>query len=165
MDALNHNHGCFFFYCWEMREGETMTIVKEGNKINISFEAKLKTGEIVLKTEEEHPLEVTVGRGVIPKSIEKALVDMKVGETKTITLEPTEAFGPRVEDLVVDLPKEGFDPDANLETGSRVSMKSPEGKTFAGTVMEIKDENITVDFNHSLAGKNLVFTVTVVSIE
>ena len=165
MDALNHNHGCFFFYCWEMREGKTMTIVKEGNKINISFEAKLKTGEIVLKTEEEHPLDVTVGEGAIPKSIEKALIDMKVGETKTITLEPTEAFGPRMEDLVVDLPKGGFGPDTNLETGSRVSMKSPEGKTFTGTVMEMKDENITVDFNHPLAGKNLVFTVTVVSIE
>jgi len=165
MDALSHNHGCFFFYCWEMREGETMTIVKEGNKINISFEAKLKTGEIFLKTEEEHPLEVTVGEGAIPKSIEKVLIDMKIGETKTIALEPTEAFGPRVEDLVVDLPKEGFGSDAGLEVGSKVSMKSPEGKTFAGIVKEIKGDDITVDFNHPLAGKNLVFTVTVVSIE
>jgi len=142
-----------------------MAIVKEGNKINIFFEAKLKTGEIVLKTEEDHPLKVTVGEKAIPKSIEKALVDMKVGETKTITLEPTEAFGPRVEDLVVDLPKEGFGPDTNLEIGSKISMKSPEGKTFAGIVIKVKDDNITVDFNHPLAGKNLVFTVTVVSIE
>ena len=142
-----------------------MTVVKEGNKINILFEAKLKTGEIVLKTDKEHPLEVTVGEGAIPKSIEKALVDMEVGESKKITLEPTEAFGPRVNDLVVDLPKEGFGSDVDLEVGSKVSMKSPEGKTFAGTVMEIKEGNVTVDFNHPLAGKDLVFTVTVISIE
>ena len=82
----------------------TMTIVKEGIKVCILFEAKLETGETVLKTDDERPLEVTVGEGAIPKSIEKALVNMKKGESKTINLEPTEAFGPRLEDLVVDFP-------------------------------------------------------------
>ncbi len=90
---------------------------------------------------------------------------MKIGESKTITLEPTEAFGPRLEDLVIDLPKDGFGPNTNLEVGSRVSINSSEGKKFNGTVMGIKEEKITVDFNHPLAGKNLVFTVTVVSVE
>ena len=142
-----------------------MTIVKEGYKVSILFEAKLETGEIVLKTEEEKPLDVTIGEGTIPESIESALVDMKAGESKTITLEPTEAFGPRLDDLVIDLPKDGFGSDTNLEVGSKVSMNSPEGKKFTGTVMEIKDENITVDFNHPLAGKSLVFTVTIVSVK
>ena len=141
-----------------------MTIVKEGYKVSILFEAKLETGEIVLKTEEEKPIEITVGEGTIPKSIENALIDMKAGETKTLTLEPVEAFGPRIENLVVDLPKDGFKPDANLEIGSKVSMSSSEGKNYTGTITDIKNENITVDFNHPLAGKNLVFTVTLVSI-
>ena len=142
-----------------------MTIVREGYKVSILFEAKLGTGEIVLKTEEEKPLKVTVGEGAIPKSIEKALIDMKEGETKTITLEPTEAFGPKLDDLIIDLPKEGFDLDANLEVGSSVSMNSPKGKKYTGTIIELKDENITIDFNHPLAGENLEFTVTIVSIE
>ncbi len=141
-----------------------MTVIKEGVKVNILFEAKLETGEIVLKTEEEQPLEVVVGDGNIPKSIEKILIDMKEGETKTITLEPTEAFGPKRDELIIDLPKEGFDPQVELKVGSRVSINSPEGKKFTGTVLEVKDENISVDFNHPLAGKNLIFTVTVVSI-
>jgi len=89
---------------------------------------------------------------------------MKEGETKTITLESAEAFGPKIDDLIVDLPKEGFDSQVELEVGSRVSINSPEGKKFTGTVLEVKDENIFVDFNHPLAGKNLIFTVTVVSI-
>jgi len=142
-----------------------MTAIKEGDKVNISFEAKLETGETVLKTEEERPLEVTVGEGAIPKSIENALLDMKVGESKTITLESSEAFGPRVEDLVINLPKEGFGTDANLNVGETVSMTSPEGKKYTGTILEMKDENIMVDFNHPLAGKNLIFIVTIVSIE
>jgi FKBP-type peptidyl-prolyl cis-trans isomerase 2 len=141
-----------------------MLVIKEGVKVNISFEAKLETGEIVLKTEEEQPLEVVVGDGNIPKSIEKILIDMKEGETKTIALEPTEAFGPKLDDRIVDLSKEEFGPQVELEVGSRVSINSPEGKKFTGSVLEVKDENISVDFNHPLAGKNLIFTVTVVSI-
>ena len=142
-----------------------MTTVKEGIKVNILFEAKLETGETVLKTEERQPLEVIVGEGAIPKSIEEALIDMKAGETKTIKLEPIEAFGPKLDALIIDLPKTGFGADCNIEVDSRVSMNSSEGKKFVGTVVEIKDENITVDFNHPLAGKNLVITVTVVSVE
>ena len=141
-----------------------MLVIKEGVKVNILYEVKLETGEIVLKTEEEQPLEVVVGDGNIPKSIEKILIDMKEGETKTIALESAEAFGPKIDDLIVDLPKEEFDSQVELEVGSRVSINSPEGKRFMGTVLEVKDENISVDFNHPLAGKNLIFTVTVVSI-
>ena len=142
-----------------------MAIVKEGLKIKIVFEAKLETGETVLKNEKEHPLELTVGEGAIPRSIENALIDMKAGDTKTIKLEPPEAFGPRIEDLVIELPKEGFGTDKDLNVGSKVSIKSPEGKQFIGTVTEVKDQNITVDFNHPLAGKSLVFTVTVLNVE
>ena len=142
-----------------------MTNVKEGNKICILFEAKLETGETVLKTEEEKPLEITVGKGTIPVSIEKALIDMNVGESKTIRLEPIEAFGPKTDNLIIDLPKDGFNEDENLTVGAKVTIKSPDGKNFIGSVIEIKDENITVDFNHPLAGMSLEFTVTVVSIE
>ena len=141
-----------------------MTVIKEGVKVNILFEAKLETGETVLKTEEEQPFEVVVGDGNIPKSIENFLIDMKEGETKTIALDSIEAFGPKIEDLVIDLSKEEFDSQVELEVGSRVSINSPEGKNFMGTVLEVKDENISMDFNHPLAGKNLIFIVTVVSI-
>lgn len=141
-----------------------MKVIKEGDKVSISFEAKLESGETVLKTENEKPLEIIVGTGVIPISIEKALVDMKVGDTKTVTLEAAEAFGPRIDDLIIELPREGFGSATDLEVGSRVSMNSPEGKRFVGTVTEIKDDKVTVDFNHPLAGKILIFTVTVISI-
>jgi len=140
------------------------TTIKQGAKVNILFEAKLETGETVIKTEDEEPLEIVVGQGTIPKSIELILMEMKEGETKTITLEPAEAFGPKIDDLVIDLPKEGFNSDCELTAGSRVSINSPDGRTFMGTILEIKDEKISVDFNHPLAGKSLVFTVTVVSI-
>ena len=81
-----------------------MTAIKEGDKVNISFEAKLETGETVLKTEGEKPIEVVVGDGNIPKTIENNLIDMNEGETKKVKLEPNEAFGPKREELIMDLP-------------------------------------------------------------
>jgi FKBP-type peptidyl-prolyl cis-trans isomerase 2 len=141
-----------------------MTVIKEGVKVSILFEVKSETGEIVLKTEEEQPLEIVVGDGDIPKSVENTLMDMKEGETKTIALEPAEAFGPKIDELIIDLPKEGFDSIVELEVGSKVSINSPEGKKLMGTVLEVKEEKISVDFNHPLAGRSLTFTVTVVSI-
>ena len=141
-----------------------MTNVKNGDKITITFEAKLETGETVLKTQDDRPLELTLGEGAIPTSIENALVDMKVGDSKTITLEPTEAFGQRIDDLVIELPREGFTTDSDLQVGSMVSMSSPEGKKFTGAIVELGDDKVKVDFNHPLAGKKLIFTVTVVAV-
>jgi len=142
-----------------------MQEIKEGYKVTIHFEAKLETGEIILKTEDEKPLGITIGEGTIPPTIEKALIDMKEGESKTLTLEPNEAFGPRLDKLIIDLPRDGFTQDADIIVGSKVAINSSDGRKFTGIVLEIKDENITVDFNHPLAGKNLIFTVTVVSVE
>ena len=141
-----------------------MTIVKEGQKVCLSFEAKLETGETVLKTEDEKPLETTLGEGAIPASIEKAVVDMKVGETKEITLDSAETFGPKRDELIVEVPKEGFGPETPLEIGTKVSMNSPEGKQYIGTIINVGEEKITLDFNHPLAGKSLIFTITVVSV-
>ena len=141
-----------------------MAELKEGDKITILFEAKLESGETVLKTEEDKALEFVLGEGQIPVTVENGLKDMNVGETKTINLKPEEAFGPYVNDLVLDLPKEGFNDCENLQIGSRVMMNAPDGRKFPGVILEIKDETIKIDFNHPLAGKSLVFTVTVVSI-
>lgn len=148
-----------------MREGHAMDTVKEGLKVKILFEAKLENGQIVLKTEDENPLELIVGEGTIPKSLDVALIDMKVGESKIMTLKPDEAFGQIVEDLIIELPKDGFGPDCELEVGSRVSINSPEGKNYIGTIVEIKENTVRADFNHPLAGRSLVFTITIVSID
>lgn len=141
-----------------------MDSIKEGDKVSIIFEAKLESGETILKTEGENALALVVGSGEIPISIEKALIDMKVGESKTVTLEPTEAFGPKIDDLVIDLPKKGFGNDSCLEIGSTVVLDSPQGKKFRGTILKVEEENVKVDFNHPLAGRTLVFSVTIVSI-
>jgi len=154
-----------FFHWWEKpREGKTMGIVKEGDKVGLLFEAKLENGLVCFKNEKEHLLELIVGEGKFSPTLEKELKDMQEGQTKTVTLEPDEAFGRHIDDLVVEVPKEAFRPDVNLVIGSKVSINATSGKTVYGVVIEAKEDTFTIDFNHPLAGKRIIFTVTIVSI-
>jgi FKBP-type peptidyl-prolyl cis-trans isomerase 2 len=156
---------CFFFSLVGRTEGrKIMNAIKEGDKVGLLFEAKLENGTLCFKNEKENPLVLVVGEGKFSPTLERELKDMREGETKTVTLEPDEAFGQHIDDLVVEVPKEAFRPDVNLVVGSRVSINATSGKTVYGIVIEAKEDTFTIDFNHPLAGKKIIFTVTVVSI-
>ena len=142
-----------------------MTVVKKGDKIHILCEAKLEDGTPCLKIKEENKIELVVGEGKVFPALENALKDMKERETKNLTLEPEEAFGPHIDELVMEVPKNAFRTKENLNIGSKVKIDSPTGKTYYGYIAEINEEIIILDLNHPLAGKRLEFSVTVVSID
>lgn len=142
-----------------------MRIVKDGNKVNISCEVKLENGDLCFKNEEEKYIEIVVGEGKFFPIVENELKDMEEGETKTITLEPKDAFGQYIDDLVLETPKDVFRYDVDLDVGSRVKIDAPSGKTYYGTVTKLTEETLTLDLNHPLAGKKILITVTVASIE
>jgi FKBP-type peptidyl-prolyl cis-trans isomerase 2 len=141
-----------------------MKSIKEGDTVQILCEAKLENGELCYKNDNENPIELVVGEGKFFPAIEKALQEMKEGETKTITLQPEEAFGPHMDDLVIKVPKSAFQPDVKLEIGSRIRIDAPNGKSFVGTIIALDDLTFTLDMNHLLAGKRLIVTFSVVSI-
>jgi peptidylprolyl isomerase len=141
-----------------------MNFVKEGDKVQILCEAKLENGKICYKSEKETPLEIIVGEGRFFPAIETVLKGMKEGETRKVTLEPKDAFGPHNDDLVVEVPKNDFQSGSTLGIGTRVKLNTDSGKIVHGAIMGLKDEIYTIDFNHSLAGKRIVFTVTIISV-
>ncbi|MCD6237619.1 MAG: peptidylprolyl isomerase [Thermoplasmata archaeon] len=143
-----------------------MKTIKEGDTVYILYEAKSEDGkEIYYKNEKDSPLELVVGEGKFFPVIENELKNMKVGDSKTITLQPKDAFGPRLDELIFEVPKNAIRADVELSVGSRVKINAPSGKVFYGTVTDIKENTLTIDLNHPLAGKTLVFTITVVSIK
>jgi FKBP-type peptidyl-prolyl cis-trans isomerase 2 len=142
-----------------------MEIVKEGDKVQLVCELKLEDGTICYKNEQENPLVFIVGEGKFFPAIENELKDMKEGETKTVTLEPKDAFGIHDDGLVAEIPKKDLVTNANLNIGSMIKMKTASDKIIQGTVTETKDDTLTVDFNHPLAGRKVVFSVTVVSVK
>ena len=90
---------------------------------------------------------------------------MKEGELKMITLEPKDAFGEYKEDLVFIASKDKFSSGSKIDIGSKVKVKTDSGQTVHGTIREINNGTCTIDFNHPLAGRKVVFTIIVVSIE
>lgn len=141
-----------------------MKQIKQGDKVQIICEAKLETGELCYKNEKDNLVEVVVGDGKFFPAIEKALQNMMEGESKQVTLEAEDAFGPHLDDLVIKVPKSVFKPEVQLEVGSRIKIDAPTGKSFVGTIVAMDELTFTLDLNHQLAGKRLVVHVTVVSV-
>jgi len=166
IDALDFRiHRCVFFVERdEGTEGETMRNIKVGDKVQILCDAKLESGELCYKNDADNLIELVVGDEKFFPAIEKALENMGQGETKTITLEAADAFGPHVAELVIKVPKTVFQHEEKIEVGSRVKIDAPTGKSFVGTIVEMDDQTFTLDLNHQLAGKRLVVTFTVVAI-
>jgi len=141
-----------------------MKTIKEGDTVQIVCVAKLENGELCYKTDTENPIELVIGEGTFFPIVEKALEQMAEGQSKTITLEAEDAFGPHIDDLVIRVPKSVFKPEVTLEVGSRIKIDAPTGKSFVGTIIAMDEQTFTLDLNHLLAGKRLVIHVTVVSI-
>jgi peptidylprolyl isomerase len=141
-----------------------MKTIKEGDTVQIVCEAKLEDGELCYKNDEQNPLELVIGEGKFFPVIEKALEEMTEGESKAITLEAEDAFGPHIDDLVIKVPKSVFKTEVTVEVGSRIKIDAPTGKSFVGTIVAMDDQTFTLDLNHLLAGKRLVVNFTVISI-
>ena len=141
-----------------------MKTIKEGDAVQIVCEAKLEDGELCYKNDAENPLEIVIGDGKFFPVIEKALEEMAEGQSKVVTLEADDAFGPHIDDLVIKVPKSVFKPEVTLEVGSRIKIDAPTGKSFVGTIVAMDEQTITLDLNHLLAGKRLIVNFTVVSI-
>jgi len=142
-----------------------MKTVEMGDKVQISCEGKLQDGQVFFKNEENKNIGLTIGENALFPALEKELIGMKVGESKNITLESQDSFGAPDPGLVMETSKDNLNPDMSVEIGCRIGVDLPSGKKLYGKITEITEDKITVDFNHPLAGKTVIFAVTLVSIE
>ncbi len=99
------------------------------------------------------------------KGFDDALPGMAVGETKNITLAPGKAYGDADPEAIADVPKSAFPPEFDFKVDSMVQGQNEMGQPMLGTINEVKDEAVTIDFNHPMAGKDLNFEIELVSID
>ena len=139
-------------------------VIEDGKKVKIDY--TLTVDEKMVDTSEgKTPLEYVQGNKMIIPGLEKQLAGLKVGDEKKVTVTPEEGYGQIDPTAVVDVAKKNFGETFDPKVGMLVQMKSQDGKQYAGVIKEIKDETVTVDFNHPLAGKELNFAIKIVSIE
>jgi FKBP-type peptidyl-prolyl cis-trans isomerase 2 len=141
-----------------------MIQVKENNEVKVNYTGKLADGEVFDSSEGKEPLAFKLGEGQIIPGFEKALIDMKLNEKKTVTIAVDEAYGDINEALIQEVQKTQLPQDMAPEVGMGLVSKSPDGQEINLLVIEVKDESIVVDGNHPLAGKELIFDLEVVGI-
>lgn len=141
-----------------------MQQIKSGDTVKVHYHGKLTDGQTFDSSEGREPLEFTVGVGQVIKGFDNALIDMKVGEKKTVEIPVAEAYGDRREDMVVEYPKNDFPAEMTPEVGMQLNMSDQQGNNFPVVITEVKDEIVVLDANHPLAGKDLIFDLEVVSI-
>lgn len=139
-----------------------MEEVKANDKVKVHYTGKLDDGDVFDTSKDREPLEFTVGEGKLIKGFEDAVLGMEVGQTKSIKIPSDDAYGPVNKELIQTVEKNKLPQDLNPSVGQTLVSKTPDGNSFNVLVTEVTDENITIDANHPLAGKNLSFDITLV---
>jgi FKBP-type peptidyl-prolyl cis-trans isomerase 2 len=141
-----------------------MQQVKKGDKVKVHYHGRLTSGETFDKSEGREPLEFEVGSGSVIVGFDEGVTGMAVGEKKTITIPADEAYGPSNPDMLIEMPKDRFPKDMEVEVGMPIGMSDGQGQQFQVIVKEIKEDSVILDANHPLAGKDLVFDLELVDI-
>ena len=103
------------------------------------------------------PLEFEMGSGSVIKGFDDGVTGMTVGDKKTINIPSDEAYGPRNPEMVIEMPKDRFPEDMQLEIGMPLMMSDGGGQNLQVVIVEIKEESVTLDANHPLAGQGSCF--------
>ncbi len=135
---------------------------------SVSYTLRVE-GEIVDQATVEEPLTFLFGIGAMIPGFEKNLAEKEQGDEYDFVLQPEEAYGNYDSNAIVDLPIDTFKIDGKvqddiLKIGNVVPMQDQHGTPLRGIVKEITDANVTMDFNHVLAGKELHFTGSIVEV-
>ena len=141
-----------------------MQQVKSGDKIKVHYHGRLTSGETFDKSEGREPLEFEVGSGMVIKGFDEGVTGMTVGDKKTINIPFNEAYGPKNPDMIIDMPKDRFPKDMEIEVGMPLAMSDGQGNQHQVVVTEIKEEVVILDANHPLAGQDLIFDLELVAI-
>jgi len=135
-----------------------------GRKYKVHYTGRLEDGTVFDTSREGDPFVVPVGMKRVIEGFEEALLGMEAGDSKEVTIPPSKAYGPRREDLLRDVVRERFPEALELRVGQHLQLKGPGGVVTRVRVSALKEDAVTVDANHPLAGKTLIFDLEVVEI-
>ena len=141
-----------------------MQKAKKGDTVKVHYTGKLENGEVFDTSYEREPIEFELGAGRMLSGFETAAEGMAVGEKKNIEISAQDGYGLYREDMVVVLDRDEVPVKFKLVEGMVLQLRAEDGNAMTVTVKELTDEKITLDGNHSLAGKDLFFDMELVSI-
>jgi len=136
-----------------------------GTVVTMHFTLTMKDGPVADASEPNEPMTFTMGDGSLINGLEMAITGLKMGDKNSIELDPLNAFGFSDPDNIHYLPRDEFSEELPVDPGTVISFSTPSGDEIPGTIKEVKDDTVTVDFNHPLAGHDVIFEVDIVDIK
>jgi len=141
-------------------------LIRPGSTVTMHYSLALEDGTLVDSTfDSEDPLTFTMGDGTLIEGLEYAIIDLKAGDQQSIQIPPESGFGFRDEEAVQSMPRDQFSEELELKTGLVLEFESPSGLQVPGTILEVKDDAIVVDFSHPLANRTVIFNVQILDVQ
>lgn len=148
-----------------------MAQAKKGDRVKVHYTGRLDDGSVFDSSEchddcgcPSSPLEFTIGEGEVIPGFEEAVTGMGIDETKSVHIPVDQAYGPRMEEMVAQVPRTDLPADMVPEVGQQLEVTQQDGSVFPVMITEVTDSQITIDANHPLAGENLNFDIRLVAI-
>lgn len=142
-----------------------MAQANEGDTVKVHYTGKLDDGTVFDTSQDKTPIEFTLGAGQVIPGFEKAIQGMEAGQSKTETIPADLAYGPRRDELLMEVQKEQFPENVDPEKGQQLQVRDPQGQAAQVIVHEVKDETVVLDANHPLAGRDLTFDIELVDVQ
>lgn len=138
--------------------------VADGARVSLEYTVSLADETVFDTNVGKAPLVYTHGSGELVPGLERQLVGLKAGDTKSVEVPPEEAYGAVDPNRLQEVPKENV-PEASRAVGKKLQGRGPNGRMMHAQVREVKDDTLVVDLNHPLAGQKLFFAVKVLKVE
>jgi peptidylprolyl isomerase len=137
---------------------------KSGDTVTVHYIGTLEDGTAFDSSEGGDPLEFAIGSGNVIPGFEQAVLGMNPGDSKTVTIPSDDAYGPYLEDRVLVVERQQIPSDMPIDIGGQLQIQQEGGMVIPVIITDITDNEVTLDANHPLAGEDLTFKITLVSI-
>jgi len=143
--------------------GSARAPIGPGTKVTLTFSLSLGSGEVIDSTGDK-PVDFVVGDGNLLPGFEKALFGLKAGDSQLLEIAALDAFGEPNEDNVQRIKRSSFQKNMELAEGLMMSFSDAQNAELPGVIVGIDDDYVDVDFNHPLAGKTILFDVSILNV-
>ncbi len=142
-----------------------MIKAEQGDIVKVRYTGRLTDGTVFDASPPERPLHFILGRGEVIPGFDAAVRGMFLGETRSVTIAPEEAYGPHDPQRLFTVARDRFPDGVPLEVGRQLEMSNPDGETIRLLIADLGETEVILDGNHPLAGRALVFEIELIAVE